>query len=171
MIRSPVLLSACLLTLLGCRPDPEVPATSPAAPTAVSAAQAAVSAAGESVPSAATDAVTATLSGVIRGEVWYRQRIALPPSAVLTVQLLDVSRADAPATLLASQTLSAERQVPLAFELHYDPAQIDGRMSYALQARIEDGNQLRFINTERVAVLTRGAPQSDLKIRVDAVGN
>ena len=108
---------------------------------------------------------------VIRGEVWYRQRIALPPSAVVTVQLLDVSRADAKATVLASQTLGADHPAPLAFELHYDPARIDGRMSYALQARIEDGNRLRFINTERVAVLTRGAPQSDLKIRVDAVGN
>ena len=161
MFRSPLLLGACLLALLGCQPDNDTQARAPAVPAtqpeAVSAAQ-------------PTDEV-APWSGVIRGEVWYRQRIALPPRAVLTVQLLDVSRADAKATVLASQMLSADHQVPLAFELHYDPARIDGRMSYALQARIEDGNQLRFINTERVAVLTRGAPQSDLKIRVDAVGN
>lgn len=161
MSRSPLLLSACLLALLGCQPDNDPQAQAPVAPAAQAEA---VSAAQE------TEAAT-PWSGVIRGEVWYRQRIALPPSAVVTVQLLDVSRADAKATVLASQTLGADHPAPLAFELHYDPARIDGRMSYALQARIEDGNRLRFINTERVAVLTRGAPQSDLKIRVDAVGN
>lgn len=168
MTRSPVLLAVCLLSLLGCQPDGKPPAT----PSAVPAAPAAASSATETqAPAAKPAEALATLSGVIRGEVWYRQRIALPPSAVVTVQLVEVSRADAPATLLASQTLGAEHQPPLAFELHYDPARIDERLSYALQARIEDGNQLRFINTERVAVLTRGAPQSDLKIRVDAVGN
>ena len=34
----------------------------------------------------------------ITGEVSYRERMALPPNAVLTVRLLDVSLADAPET-------------------------------------------------------------------------
>ncbi len=38
------------------------------------------------------------------GEVFYRERIALPPSARLSVSLEDVSLADAPSVQLASQT-------------------------------------------------------------------
>ncbi|NKW78397.1 hypothetical protein HGD90_03070, partial [Rhodobacteraceae bacterium R_SAG7] len=33
----------------------------------------------------------------------YRERIALPPDAILEVELLDVSRADAPSIRLSSQ--------------------------------------------------------------------
>lgn len=37
------------------------------------------------------------------GEVFYLQRIALPPTATLSVSLQDVSLADAPAVTLAEQ--------------------------------------------------------------------
>ena len=49
-------------------------------------------------------------------------------------------------------------QVPFEFEIRYDPSKIDERMSYAVQARIEDGGQLLFINDQRYVVITRGAP-------------
>jgi len=38
---------------------------------------------------------------VVRGSVAWRERIAVPPEAELIVRLLDVSRAEAPATVLA----------------------------------------------------------------------
>jgi putative lipoprotein len=41
--------------------------------------------------------------------------------------------------------------VPFAFEIAYDAARIDARYSYAVQARIEDGGTLRFINDQRYA--------------------
>jgi putative lipoprotein len=83
----------------------------------------------------------------------------MPPSAVIKVQLVDVSRADAPATMLGEQIITAGgKQVPFAFEIAYDPAKIDQRLSYAVQARIEDGGKLLFINDQRYAVITRGAP-------------
>ncbi|MBE9138337.1 YbaY family lipoprotein [Nodosilinea sp. LEGE 07088] len=44
---------------------------------------------------------------------------------------MDISRADAPAIVLASQSaIFGERQVPIPFELVYDPEQIDPRFSY-----------------------------------------
>ncbi len=50
----------------------------------------------------------------ITGTVAYRERIALPPNAVVTVTLEDVSLADAPSKLLAKQTFETEgKQVPL----------------------------------------------------------
>jgi putative lipoprotein len=96
----------------------------------------------------------------VAGSVSYRQRIALPPSARLTVRLLDVSRADAPALVLGEQVIEADgRQVPFAFEIAYDPAEIDDRYSYAIQARIEDGDRLLFISDRHYPVITRGAPR------------
>ncbi len=94
----------------------------------------------------------------VTGTVTYRERIALPPTAVVTVQLVDVSRADAPATVLGEQVIEpGGKQVPFAFVIPYDPARIDARMSYAVQARIEDGGRLLFINDQHYAVITRGA--------------
>ncbi len=106
-------------------------------------------------------------SARITGSVTYRERIALPPSAVVKVQLVDVSRADAPAVVLGEQLIRAEgRQVPFAFEISYDPKQVEARFSYAVQARIEVDGQLRFINDRRYPVLTRGGgDRVDLLLR------
>jgi putative lipoprotein len=112
---------------------------------------------------------TAPSSGTaaVSGTVTYRQRIALPPGAVVTVQLADVSLADAPATVLGEQRIEANgRQVPFPFTIPYDPANIVASHTYAVQARIEDGGRLLFITDQRYAVLTRGAPAAaDLVLR------
>ncbi len=106
----------------------------------------------------------------VTGTVAYRERIALPPTAVIKVQLVDVSRADAPAVVLGEQLIEAGgRQVPFAFEIPYDPAQIDQRYTYAVQARIENDGQLLFINDQRYAVITRGAP-TEVAMMLRAVG-
>jgi putative lipoprotein len=106
----------------------------------------------------------------VAGTVAYRERIALPPTAVIRVQLADVSRADAPAVVLGEQVIEADgKQVPFAFEIRYDPAKIDPRMNYAVQARIEDGGQLLFINDQSYPVITRGAP-ARVDLLLKAVG-
>lgn len=61
----------------------------------------------------------------ISGTVTHLERIALPPGAVLSVKLLDVSRADAPATVLAAAALPVEHQVPVPFQLTVDDADVD----------------------------------------------
>lgn len=107
----------------------------------------------------------------VTGTVSYRERIALPPDALVKVQLVDVSRADAPADVLGKQVVEAGgRQVPFAFEIAYDPATVVSNHSYAVQARIEEGGQLRFINDQHYPVITRGAPREvDLVLKL--VGN
>lgn len=95
----------------------------------------------------------------VTGTVTYLQRVILPPGAVVKVQLVDVSRAGAPAVVLGEQLITGGgRQVPFAFEIPYDPAKIDQRFTYAVQARIENDGKLLFINDQRYAVITRGAP-------------
>ncbi|MBZ9997166.1 YbaY family lipoprotein [Mesorhizobium sp. BH1-1-4] len=85
----------------------------------------------------------------VSGEVIYRERIALPPSAVLSVQLADVSLADAPAKIIGEQTVKPAGQVPISFEIKFDPSLIQPRMTYALQARIVVDGRLMFISDMR----------------------
>ena len=124
--------------------------------------------------SAAATPDSATLpapTGVLTGTVTYLQRIALPPDAVIDVQLQDVSLQDMPATVIASERYIAEgRQVPFPFELTYDPAGIDPKHTYAVAARITVDGKLRWINTQRYPVLTGGAPVTGVEIIVESVG-
>lgn len=105
---------------------------------------------------------------MIAGEVLYRERIALPPNAVLTVQLADISLADAPATIITEQKVNPAGQVPIKFELRFDSSVIQPKTSYALQARITVGDELWFITDTRHEVdpLTVNSPQTILVKRV-----
>ncbi|WP_223486506.1 YbaY family lipoprotein [Pseudomonas sp. A-RE-19] len=102
------------------------------------------------------------------GEVFYLQRIALPPNATLSVSLQDVSLADAPAVVLDEQKGPVKGQVPLPFHLSYDPAQVKPGHRYSVSARIEVDGNLMFISTENHAVKLDGKDPQPLKIRVDA---
>ncbi|AZD84009.1 MULTISPECIES: YbaY family lipoprotein [Pseudomonas] len=102
------------------------------------------------------------------GEVFYLQRIALPPAATLSVSLQDVSLADAPAVVLAEQKGPVKGQVPLPFHLSYDPAQVKPGHRYSVSARIELAGKLLFVTTEHNGVKLDGSDPQPLKIRVDA---
>jgi putative lipoprotein len=101
----------------------------------------------------------------VTGSVTYRERIALPPTTVVTVRLVDVSRADAPSVLISEQVIRTEgRQVPFEFSLPYDASRIVASNTYAVQVRIEDAGKLLFITDTMYPVITRSAP-----VRVDIV--
>ena len=105
----------------------------------------------------------------LNGEVYYLQRSALPPDATLRVSLQDVSLADAPARELAYQQGRVEGQVPLPFQLSYDPANLQSGHQYAVAARIELDGKLMFISSERHSVKLDGTDPQPLRIRVDPV--
>ncbi len=65
-------------------------------------------------------AATSALSGTVT----YRERIALPRSARVEVELLDVSRADAPAITIATTTVKSGSQVPIRYRLRFNSAAI-----------------------------------------------
>jgi uncharacterized lipoprotein YbaY len=64
---------------------------------------------------AACSSQTPSNQASLDGEVFYLQRIALPPAATLSVALQDVSLMDAPAVTLASQNGPVKGNVPLPF--------------------------------------------------------
>jgi putative lipoprotein len=112
----------------------------------------------------------AASQSVITGTVTYRNRSALPPTAVIEVSLQDISVADAPAKVISTQKIEAGgKQPPFAYELTYDPAEIDPRSTYSVSARITDGGELLFISDTLYPVLTRGAPLTDVDILVLAM--
>ncbi len=102
-------------------------------------------------PSSSSNTVTGTLT--------YRQRIALPAGAVIEVKLLDVSLQDVPAKVISEQTITTKgEQVPIPFQLTFNPDQIKANNSYAVMAQIKLDNRLAFTTTRRYAVITNGEP-------------
>ncbi len=95
----------------------------------------------------------------VKTTVTYRERIALPPDAVLEVELLDTSRADAPSVRLSSQRFKLA-SVPRAVEIAYDTDLIDERHTYTVAAKIISDGHVMFRSTTATPVLTRDAPDS-----------
>ena len=79
----------------------------------------------------------------ITGQASYRERIALQPGFTFDVTLSDVSRADAPAPVIAevSRKLDGE-QVPLQFQIDVKQHKLKTNMRYAVRAtlRAPDGS-------------------------------
>ncbi len=91
----------------------------------------------------------------VSGTVTYREGIALTPGAQLVVDLRDVSLADAPAPLIARQTIPNPGQVPIRFKVEYNRDDISPRNTYSVQADIvESDGRLAFTNDTR----TRSSP-------------
>ena len=111
---------------------------------------------------------TGLAGGSLTGTVTYLERIALTPDAIITVDLQDVSTGTT--NIIATTDVAAEgRQVPIPFELAYDPAAIDPAGTYLLAARISQAGQTTFASQIGVPVLTNGAPTSNVEIVVSAV--
>jgi putative lipoprotein len=93
----------------------------------------------------------------VSGTVSFRERIALPPGAVVTVELSDVSAADAAAAVLARTAVQVIGQVPVPFEPSVDAADVDEQASISVWARLrsEVGT---WQSDAPYPVLTNGAP-------------
>jgi uncharacterized lipoprotein YbaY len=107
----------------------------------------------------------------VTGYVTYLQKIALPDDAVLQVELQDTSLADAKAEVMGESVMPTQgKQVPLPFEVTYNPADIIPNHTYSLSVRITDGaGNLLFVNTQAYNVLTQGNPTFDVEVIVDPV--
>ena len=82
----------------------------------------------------------------IAGDVTYYERIALPPAAVLQVQLLDLTLKGEPARIGAEAMIEGPGQVPLQFILSFDDDVLIAGHSYALVATIWAGEHIWFRN-------------------------
>lgn len=102
--------------------------------------------------------------GILTGDVVYRERMALRPDALITVRLEDITRGKP--RLLGDQIIRARgQQVPISFNIAYDPAHIAPDQRIVVNARIEDGQgKPLFVSRAPVPVITGNYPSSGVQV-------
>jgi putative lipoprotein len=103
-------------------------------------------------------AATPVLAQSIQGTATYRERVALPPDAIFDAVVEDVSRADAPAVIIAATRVTSPGNPPIAFTVDYDAAKISDDRRYVIRASVLVGGKLLFATDTATPVITRGAP-------------
>lgn len=116
--------------------------------------------------SAAAAAAVQPIQGPnVSGNVMIRQKVALPPDAVLTVTLSDASMADAPSKVLAQKVMRTEgKQAPFSFVLPYKPADIQPNARILLSAAVTQDGKLMFITDTVHEVINHGGTKADLTL-------
>ncbi len=102
-------------------------------------------------------ACTPAWAGTLEGTAAYRERIALPPDAVFEAELQDVSRADAPATVLGRAKIDPAGQPPFRFQIAYDGAAVQPGRRYVVRATVRHQGRLLFTTDRAYPVLAGGA--------------
>ena len=156
-------IGLALLAAAGCQgtaaptptPDPPVPTNTPPpantpvnTPTDNAPAQP-VNPATAAPTAAAAPTVTAErgTDAALTGAIIYGDGAALPAGATLTVELRDVSLADAPSVVIGRQVIPAPGPSPVQYRIEYRTADLKERHDYAVSARIETAaGKLLFIN-------------------------
>ncbi len=100
---------------------------------------------------------------VLSGTVFFRERIMLPDTAKVSVQLLDTSLADAPARVLG-ETMASGKSPPYAYAIAYDPDAIVPGHRYSVSARITEGDKLLFISTTHNSVFGSGPDATEILV-------
>jgi uncharacterized lipoprotein YbaY len=111
----------------------------------------------------------AVMAQTVTGTATYRERMALPPGAVLEATLEDVSRADAKAETIAQTRVTSPGNPPIAFTITYDPAKIVADRRYVVRAKILVNEKLLFTTDTAAPVITGGRPNS-VKLMMRMVG-
>lgn len=107
----------------------------------------------------------------LSGQVFYKDRPALPPEAKLTVQLADVSLQHETPRIVGETTIRPGGRMPVAFQIPFDPKAIRPTDSYALQARITVGEALLFTTSRNHGVTPLSAGPQALLLRRVASGS
>ena len=109
------------------------------------------------------------LNSRLHGEAYSFEPTLLPQDAVLEVRLLDISLSDAPAIMVAKNTIVPARQIPIAFNIGYDSHQIRRGRTYSISGTIRAGNRLLFANDSTHLVFT-DSRFSRVKLRLIPIG-
>lgn len=97
----------------------------------------------------------------VRGTVTHRERIALPPNAVLTVSL-DRFHRDAHENLTELRIRLDGKQVPVGFRLPYSTGSLRQGAIYGVRAEIRAGDRILFESPRHAMVIANGRRQADL---------
>jgi putative lipoprotein len=81
-------------------------------------------------------------------EVFYRERMLLPPGAQLTVTLEDAAKMDVAAETIAEKTIQLEGGPPYRVTLQYDPSKLTPQGRYGVRARVQSEGRMVFASME-----------------------
>ncbi|WP_213993358.1 YbaY family lipoprotein [Sodalis sp. dw_96] len=109
------------------------------------------------------DEAQAIRQPAVTGTVWIRQRLALPPDAVLTVTLSDASLSDVPSTVISQRVIRTEgKQAPFSFVLPYNPTEIQANARILLSAAITVNGRVALMTEQVKPVINNGGTKQDL---------
>lgn len=108
-------------------------------------------------------------AAVVRGDIRSTDSGRLPEQALVLVSLNDVSRAEAPSSIVAEQVIQDATLFPISYSIQYNPREIVADHRYTIGVRIEDrSGNLFFINPGTQQVITWGNP-SQVDLTVEAI--
>ena len=87
-------------------------------------------------------------AGTLEGAVSFRARVALPPDAVFEAVLEEVSKADAPATVIARTKIEPAIYPPFRFRIAYDDAAVKAGLRYVVRATVRQQERV-LLTTDR----------------------
>jgi putative lipoprotein len=120
-------------------------------------------AAAAAMPASLALAQTRRLSGT----VLYRERIALPPEAALTVRLGVMTGTELGGRLIAEQIVSPAGQVPIAFAIEFDPAELPADARIGIDASITLADRTLFRTAEAIPLPPSDDPIEILVVSAD----
>lgn len=98
---------------------------------------------------------TVVAAETVKGSVTYLQRMAMPAGALLEVSLVDISRADAPASIVGTTQIYGPFSSPVKFRINVDPEKIEAKSDYAVRATIRIDGKLYMSTDKAYLVLTK----------------
>jgi len=101
----------------------------------------------------------------VSGSIWIRQKVALPPDAVLTVTVSDATQANAPSKVIAQKAVRTNgKQAPFSYVLPFNPADIQPNARILLSAAITINDKVTFITDQVKPVINQGGTKVDLTL-------
>ncbi len=117
-----------------------------------------------------SQAAEAVAMDTVKGTLAYRERIALPDNAVVTVTLEDISKMDVASETITEQTFTTDgKQVPFDFELSYDTNKVQQGNTYSVRATIKVDDKLRFTTDTIHWVITDLDKTKEVDLRLISV--
>ena len=118
-----------------------------------------------------SNALALDLVSAVTGTLSIRSDSGLPLDALVTIQIQDISRADAPARTIGETVIAGEDGTdPIQFEIPFDHADVNPRFTYSISARITGNNgRLRLISTQVHPVITHDAPTHGVEVWLETV--
>ncbi|MBX0326568.1 YbaY family lipoprotein [Oscillochloris sp. ZM17-4] len=117
-------------------------------------------------PAATSAQSTSTVTGVI----FLSDAGVLPSTAIVTIQLADVTEPGVVASVTTERIFSTGgAQSPFSFTLPYNPEQINPARRYRIQGNIRVAGQTLYSTAVPYSVITFGSPTSNLQITMAKV--